>query len=142
MRHISGLTRAIIVCLLFLYSSATFGLMIDGVVHEVEHKIAEHKRTEALAAAEGIFPRPEPGKTYGCWPTIDLGTDKGPCPGCSQHQKASVAIIDYSHIFTFYHFQEEPVVSLNLGAEQVIILSERSEQLAPEPSIPPPKVLA
>jgi len=142
MGRIPLLTRLTIVGLLCLYTSATFGLLIDGISHEVEHKIAEHRRAKALEAAKGIFPRPEPGKTYGCWPTIDLGPDEHtPCPGCVQHAKASVAVIKYFHVFSFYQIHEEAVDCLTLFMEHQLPFFEQSDQLCPEPSIPPPKAL-
>jgi hypothetical protein len=124
--------------LLLIYIFAIFAFVASGTTHSIEHAIAEHQQAVNEARGLGVFPRPEPGKTYGCWPGIEDASNG--CAACNQHHEASSTIVKYYRVFVFCTLQPTNIISDNQYLNFILSNRHRHEQLVQKPQTPPPEL--
>ncbi len=123
-------------CLLGLYITTLIGFITAGMIHTVEHVIAESRLPQVENSAFGKLPFREAG----CKTSVDIASNtRKACPGCSKQQKGSAVMVKYYRVFNFHSYPTMAVLQVKKGTRRFLTHSDQNDQTSSQPLTPPPR---
>lgn len=137
MKQPSQIIRFTASILLSLYIGGLVGVITTGVVHGIEHMLAEHLLSSMEASASQALKF----KEAGCKPADFASNDSDKCPGCTRQQKRGAAMVKYAHVFGFYGCPKIVPQYVKQDAEYLLNYLDQTDQISTRPLTPPPQSL-